>query len=236
MAWNYNARNKSAEVRGVNYHEDGPNKSSNSTNNKGLNPLGKAIIGGVALFCLGSIGLGWIGEAVGNIKDGMEIAQKVKETEKRVAKDAKKSEKAEKKLADEINSEGYTVKFDLQDLEAGDVQEILEYMHAAISAEEDVEIKTENIIYLDSEVFDNSANYEAAILKRLKYYTEPVAFVIICEALSEKEQDKYYENAKFIINNDLSTHGSVFNDVIIKAFSGTPNDDDLTITLLFSTK
>ena len=32
MAWNHNARNRSAEVRRVNYHEDGPDRTNKNNN------------------------------------------------------------------------------------------------------------------------------------------------------------------------------------------------------------
>jgi len=239
MAWSPEARNRSTEVRNVNYHEDVPSRgsrkgSSGNNGGGGMNKFGKAVICGVALYCLGSAGLGWIGDTIGNVKDGIELAQEIKQTEKLEKKDIKNSEKAKKKIADDINEQGYTVKFDLESIEAEDVQEVLECVSDFVTIDEGIEIKEENIIYLSSEALENSTYYETSILKRLKQYSEPVAFVVICESLSEKEQDKFYENASFIINNNLQTHGSIFNNVSLHGYMGVPDYDNLTLIVLFS--
>lgn len=211
MAWDHNARNRSAEVRRVNYHEDEPNKRSSSSsggNGGGLGPLGKVILGGVAIYIAGSIGLGWVTDAIDNAKTAIEIKNEIKEVEKMDKADDKKSEKAEKKLEGEINSQGYTEKFDIDniELESGDVADIIEKVQETYFPGNDIsslESAMNNIVYLDNEAFENSANYKAAVIDRLHLYDGPVAFTTVYYGLSEKKMDKQYEHVDYIRSSNL---------------------------------
>lgn len=244
MAWDHNARNRSAEVRRVNYHEDGPSKrkttSSGGNRNSGgdgpgLGPVGKVILGGVAIYIAGQIGLGWVMD----VKDKIDTAKEIKEAAKAVEKDAKASSKAEKKLKDDLTSGGYTVKFDIEEneLEAGDVADILDSMTEVLEYFEDDSIfDNYHKVYLSTEVLENSANYQYAINKRLdQFNAEPVVFMITYSDISEKKMDQYWENAITMrSNNNLEYRGQYgYTTTYLKGMMGVPNNEDLTVYLAF---
>lgn len=242
MAWDHNARNRSAEVRRVNYHEDGPGKRSSSSggssgNDSGgngggdLNGVAKAIIGGIFIFALGSAGLGWVTDTIDNVKTAIEAKEKAKE----LAKDAKESEKAEKKLDRKVNDDGYVDKYDTEpeklELEAGDVADVLEEIDNYFKGEKNVEIT--NVIYVENEVFDNSATYKATILDRLHLYSEPVAFVTVYNNKSEKKLNEIHEDVYTIICNNLEHSHPTFNKVQLKSVQGIPDEKGMACMVGF---
>ena len=243
MAWDHNARNRSAEVRRVNYHEDGPSKgkkstgqrssgSSNGGNGGGLGPLGKVILGGIAIYIAGSIGLGWVTDTIDNVQTAIEVKNEIKEAAKREKADAKESAKAEKKLQDDINSSGYTEKFDIdiEDLEPGDFADILSNIEEHYKEDKGIDIAMENIVCVDPEVFENSANYRAGIINRLPEYDEPVAFVAVMSGLSEKKIDEKYDEIAHIKSSNLQWSNPAFN---IVHQQGVIKGDKLTVIMAF---
>lgn len=210
-------------------------KSSGPQYDGGLSPVGKVILGGVAIYVAGSLGLGWITDTIDNAKTAIEIKNEVKEAAKREKADNKQSEKAEKKLEGEINSQGFTEKFDIDEfeLEAGDVADILSEIEEAYTVNKGIEIKEENIIYLEPEAVANSANYQASIMERMKYYSEPVAFAVIFKDLSEKEMEKKYEDVKYVRDNNMRWSNQAFNTVHLQGLMGTPTYEDMTIVITF---
>lgn len=246
MAWDHNARNRSAEVRGVNYHEDGPSKRSDSSGSSGdsggggLGPVGKVIVGGIALYIAGSIGLGWIEDIKDSIDTAMEVrqaAKDAKELEKTEKKDNKESAKAEKKLKNDMNEQGYTEKFDVDKeelpLEAGDVRDIIERLEEQVSVY-NADVKSENLIYVDPVVFDNSANYNAAITNRLKVMDiTPVTFVAVYEDVGKKAE-KEYEHMVDIVNINISEYNGPYESTDIRGYLGFPDSESMTIAVTYS--
>ena len=246
MAWDHNARNRSAEVRRVNYHEDGPSKSKNTSSSSnrggnnsggdggGLGPVGKVILGGVAIYIAGQVGLGWIMD----VKDKIDTANEIKEAVKQAEKDAKASDKAEKKLQKDLESGGYTAKFDIDEdeLEPGDIADFLENIDefiTEISAEET--FSDYEKVYLSSEVFDNSANFEYAVLNRLDLMNEkPVMFIIRYENISDKKMEKEWENARTINKNNTIYVGQYgYTKCKLKGMMCCPDSDDMTLFLTY---
>lgn len=241
MAWDHNARNRSAEVRRVNYHEDGPSRRSSSgssggNDGGGLGPVGKVIVGGLALYIAGSIGLGWIED----IKDGIDTAMEVREYEKTKKKDSKESAKAEKKNNKELNDQGYTERFDVDvdgdefPLEPGDVRDII------VKLEEQVEVynadvSTESLIYVSPLVFDNSSNYTTAITNRLKVMEEtPVTFVAVYDDIGSKKLEKEYEHMVDIVNINAANYNGPYTSTDIRAYLGFPDQDSMTVAVTYS--
>ena len=233
-------RVRNGKVETVRQHTRGSGSGNN--NDGGLGPVGKVILGGVALYVMGSIGLGWIED----IKDGIDTAQEIrqaakdaKELEKTEAKDAKKSEKAEKKLEKDMNSQGYTEKFDTDEeelgLEAGDVRDIMEKIEEQVDVYNSNDVNSDSIMYIEPEVFDNSANYKAAILNRLKTMDKtPITFVAVYYDLSSKEAHKEYEHAVDICEINLNEDNGLYNSTDIKGFIGIPENETMTIAVTYS--
>ena len=224
----YRTRNGKTEY--VRQHERG-NRGTTQNDNKAsgdLSPLAKAIIGGILLFCLAQAGLGWIGDAIENVKDTAEKVQTIGEIADNIGKTNKGTSPKE------INEKGFTVEFDIDDIEASDVQEILEYLHNHLMGNQDID--DNNVIYLSTEVFKSAENYKAAVLNRLwTIDDEQVAFVVTYNNVSENKKEAVYSNAKEIIQNNNSAGSSEFTDVKIDALYGAPSDKDLTIVLRFYT-
>lgn len=227
MAWNHNARNKSAESRKVNYHEDGTDNKMHGD----LNPLGKAVVGGLLLFCLAQAGLGWVGELIDTVNGTAENIENAGEIIDSIGKNNSTNSQFNGKL----NAQGFTVDFDINNIGATDVQEMLQYLHDNLFTDPAAKTDNSNLIYLSTEVFESNANYEAAVINRLSSLTEPVIFIITYSNISESDKNTIYENAKNIVQANNSLNNSIFTNVKLDALYGAPSDKDLTIILQFST-
>ena len=223
MAWNHNARNRSAEVRKVNYHEDGNNKQS--TQKGTLNSLGLAVIGGLALFCLAQAGLSWIGETVNNVKGTMGDIQSAQEFIDKMQSNPNKE------FDGKVNNQGYTIDFDIDNIESSDIQEIIQYLHDNYF----VDTSAEDIIYLEEDVFYNNDNYKYAVVNRLSYLSKPTTFIVTCNNISEQDKNKVYTNIQNIVNKNNTSNNSIFTDIKIEAVYGTPQSNCLTVLLKFLT-
>lgn len=227
MAWNHNARNKSAESRKVNYHEDGTDNKMHGD----LNPLGKAVVGGLLLFCLARAGFDWVGELIDTVNGTAENIQNAGEIIDSIGKNNSTNSQFNGKL----NAQGFTVDFDINNIGATDVQEMLQYLHDNLFTDPAAKTDDSNLIYLSTEVFESNANYEAAVINRLSSLTEPVIFIITYSNISESDKNTIYENAKTIVQANNSLNNSIFTNVKLDALYGAPSDKDLTIILQFST-
>lgn len=236
-------RVRNGKVETVRQHTRGSGGGNNNDNNNGgLGPLGKVIVGGIALYVLGSIGLGWIEDVKDGIdkaKEVRELAKEAKELEKAEAKDAKESAKAEKKLEKDINSQGYTEKFDVDEddigIEAGDIRDILEKIEEQVDAYINSEDGVENIIYLEGEAFDNSDNYKASVCNRLKTMDgETVTFIAIYQDLGKEKANEKYDNICNLLDMNLQEYIGVYKRVDLKGYKGYPDNGDLTVAFTYS--
>lgn len=212
----------------VYYREHERKNSGRKSDNGDLNPLAKAIIGGIALFCLAQAGLGWIGDTIQEVKGTAEDIQAVGESVDNVGKTDKNTSEVS------LNTQGFTIDFDINDIEASDVQEILQYLHDNLVTDQE-NITDDNIIYLSTDVFNSNENYKAAVLNRLNTLAEPVIFIITYNKVSESEKESVYSNVVGIVQTNNEVINYRFTDVSIDALYGAPSNNDLTIILRFVT-
>ena len=159
MAWGANARNRSAEVRRVNYHEDG-GSSGRGSNNRGsggggdMSPLGKIIIGGVCIYALGQVGLGWATDAIGNIKDALDFADDVKTSSSSSNKTSTSNNKTSKSGA-KVKDKNVDIEVDIS---ASDVADILEVVSENMG-NLGINASKASMVVVDYSVFEDDAKY-----------------------------------------------------------------------------
>lgn len=234
MAWGANARNRSAEVRRVNYHEDGGSsrnrQSGNNRNNGGgdMSPLGKIIIGGICIYALGQVGLGWVTDTIGNIKDVLDFTDEVKTSS---SSNTKASNNSTSKSKAKVKDKNVDIEIDIS---ASDVADIIEEISNNLG-NYGINASKASVVFVDYSVFEDSDEYQKHIIDKLDEYDNAVSFVAVCdEYVTEQEHlDRLFESASNIVktNNQLNT--DKFNDIRIQSIVNKPYYGNICMSVTF---
>lgn len=204
MAWNHNARNRSAEVRRVNYHEDGPSRSSGSSggNNRfdgDLSPVAKLIIGGIAIYTIGYLGLGGLWDTVTNAWDvlksvGDKPSSSYSESQQTTSSNSSNS-------SNKTYSRNIENKLDIEAEDIADILEVIDEQLIGIGSNP----STGEVVILDYEVFTSDKDYKKHVIDKLDKYKGQVTFIGVYddEFILEQEQlDRIFEVASDVIKNN----------------------------------
>ena len=233
MAWNHNARNRSAEVRRVNYHEDGTNKGRSSSsggrknNNQEPNKLFNAFCGGLLLFALGSWGLGALGDAITSIGDGVSQAKEVVDTVNDI-KDIKSesSSKSKQTKAKHESSIDYEI-----EISAEDVRDILEQLE--IGGDEDVNYNETQTVFVEYSAFNSEVDYRKAIVDRLYEFNESVTFIATNHKEMEYEDNKVEYNRVLEVIQSIEVRSPQFTSIEIGGMPSCYEENKLTVAITF---
>ena len=198
MAWNHNARNRSAEVRQVNYHEDGPSNSSSGSsgggNNQEPNKLFTVLAGGVVIFLLSSAGLSVVTEGFGMLKDTIETTSKAAEAVKNTTKSDKEMEEQQKKTDRERKTEARPTEVNNRSIQLSMDDLITEYLDDDLSSEDVAEllelindqlVRNKGALQLESTlgpvnglVLSDEEQFREEVLKKANTIEDGVTFLI----------------------------------------------------------
>ena len=228
MAWGAKARNNSARTRRVNYHE---NEGDSGGSGGDPNKIVKVIVGGVVLFTLANTGMGAVVDTATNVLDVFDLKNDIQEYKSA----SNKSSKGKGKKSSESSTYS-TIKNNV-DLEAADVKDILDFLHAELVSSDSASMATSETtaIFIEYDCFKNAKKYNKNIMEKLEKYEGAVSFIAVHpDYLSDAEMKEEFERVADIIQSNNEGNNSVFTKIKTNALTNVPRQGSFVMTVTFT--
>lgn len=239
MAWGARARNNSAKVRKVNYHENEGSGKGPQRDDEAWSKGAKVAVVGVLLFTLAHTGLGPLVETAQNAMDVFDFGQDVKEYTDTVKSDSNVSNKIGVGKQDRTYEDFYKQVKNNIDLEASDVKDILEYLHGELSKSNmsNMDTMKASAIFIDYDCFISEKKYIKNVMNKLDNYEDTVTFIAKCpDYIATDAMQSEFDKISEIINANLSGYDTVFNKVSMNALTNLPESGDFVMSVTFYTE